>query len=202
MKKTLFFTCFAFAWFAKNSFSQNVGIGTVTPNISAQVDITSTNKGLLVPRMTTSNIGLISSPAKGLMVYDSVTNQLMVNMGTSLSPSWQTITYKSGWNLTGNTGTTPANNFIGTTDNFAISFRQNNKWIGRLDAVAGNYYLGGGSGETATGVGNTNIGDSTGYSSGAGNYGIRIGYKAGKNNTGSWTTIIGTDAGQVNTVAG
>jgi len=55
--------------------------------------------------MTTAAISSISNPARGLMVYDSVKNQLMVNMGSTTIPIWQTIVFNSGWNLTGNRGT-------------------------------------------------------------------------------------------------
>ena len=64
------------------SFSQNVGIGTLTPNSSAQLDITSTNKGVLIPRMTTTQRNAITSPAKGLMVFDSTATSLWYYDGT------------------------------------------------------------------------------------------------------------------------
>ncbi len=56
--------------------AQSVGIGTTTPNASAQLDVASTNKGLLVPRMTSTNRILISSPANGLVVYDTTQNRM------------------------------------------------------------------------------------------------------------------------------
>ncbi len=62
----------AFASFAQN----NIGIGTITPNASAALDITSTTKGLLTPRMTTTQRTAISTPAKGLLVYDTDLNAL------------------------------------------------------------------------------------------------------------------------------
>ena len=46
-----------------------VGIGTPTPNSSAILDITSTNKGLLPPRMAKLQMASIPNPAVGLMVY-------------------------------------------------------------------------------------------------------------------------------------
>src|SRR5688500_17241543 len=97
---------FALVLISYQSFSQNnIGIGTATPNASAKLDISSNNSGLLILRITTANISTISSPAKGLMVYDSVTNQLMVNMGTPSLPLWQTVVSNSGWNLGGNANT-------------------------------------------------------------------------------------------------
>jgi hypothetical protein len=51
--------------------SQNIGIGTSTPSASAMLDISSTSKGLLIPRMTSVQRSAIASPAAGLMVYDT-----------------------------------------------------------------------------------------------------------------------------------
>ena len=47
------------------------GIGTTTPHASAKLDITSTNKGFLPPRMTSAQRTSIPSPAAGLMVYQT-----------------------------------------------------------------------------------------------------------------------------------
>ncbi|MGG9970395.1 tail fiber domain-containing protein [Ferruginibacter sp. SUN002] len=49
----------------------SVGIGTQNPDASAILDITSTNKGLLLPRMTMQSRDLISSPAAGLIIYQT-----------------------------------------------------------------------------------------------------------------------------------
>ncbi|OXG04412.1 hypothetical protein BC749_102760 [Flavobacterium araucananum] len=48
-----------------------IGIGTITPNASSALDITSTTKGLLTPRMTTAQRTAITTPADGLVVYDT-----------------------------------------------------------------------------------------------------------------------------------
>jgi microcystin-dependent protein len=45
------------------------GIGTTTPNASAKLDVTATDKGFLTPRMTAVQRGTIPSPAPGLLVY-------------------------------------------------------------------------------------------------------------------------------------
>ena len=52
-------------------FSQNIGIGTNTPNQSAALDITSTNAGFLPPRMTFSERSAIANPATGLIIWCS-----------------------------------------------------------------------------------------------------------------------------------
>jgi hypothetical protein len=53
----------------------NVGIGTETPNSRAILDVASTTKGFLPPRMTTAQRDAISSPPAGLMVYNTTTNK-------------------------------------------------------------------------------------------------------------------------------
>jgi hypothetical protein len=63
--------------------AQNVGIGTQTPHASAQLDVSSTTRGLLAPRMTTTQRNAIASPAKGLLVYDTDLNSLFHYNGSS-----------------------------------------------------------------------------------------------------------------------
>ena len=46
-----------------------IGIGTNTPNASSQLDISSTSRGLLPPRMTAYQRNAISNPAAGLIVW-------------------------------------------------------------------------------------------------------------------------------------
>jgi hypothetical protein len=55
------------------------GIGMFTngnPDNSAALEIASTTKGLLVPRMTTTQINAIAGPAAGLVVYNTTLNVL------------------------------------------------------------------------------------------------------------------------------
>jgi hypothetical protein len=51
--------------------SAQVGIGTTTPDASSALDITSTTKGLLIPRMKAAERDVISSAATGLMIYQT-----------------------------------------------------------------------------------------------------------------------------------
>jgi hypothetical protein len=50
--------------------SSQIGIGTANPNVSSVLDVSSTSKGLLVPRMTSTDRDSISQPAKGLLIYN------------------------------------------------------------------------------------------------------------------------------------
>ena len=54
-----------------SSIYSQVGIGTVTPNASSVLDVTSTTQGMLTPRMTSVQRTAIVSPADGLIVYDT-----------------------------------------------------------------------------------------------------------------------------------
>lgn len=58
---------------AQNTFpaSGSVGIGTTTPNASAILEIQSTGKGLLIPRMTKAQREAIVAPANGLLIYQT-----------------------------------------------------------------------------------------------------------------------------------
>ena len=67
----LMFLCFT-------AFSQNVGIGTTTPDASAKLDVTSTNSGFLPPRMTTTERNAIVHPAVGLQIYNLTTDCLEI----------------------------------------------------------------------------------------------------------------------------
>ena len=63
-------------------------IGTTTENTSALFNVSSTTQGFLPPRMTTTQKNAISSPAAGLMVFDTTLVKLCVYSGTA----WETIT--------------------------------------------------------------------------------------------------------------
>jgi len=54
--------------------SGSVGIGTITPNSSSKLEIKSTTKGLLIPRMTQTQRNAIASPANGLLIYQTDNN--------------------------------------------------------------------------------------------------------------------------------
>jgi hypothetical protein len=62
-------------------------LGTTTSNASAQLQVDSTTKGFLPPRMTTTQKNAISSPATGLVVFDTTLGKLCV-----FSTTWQTLT--------------------------------------------------------------------------------------------------------------
>jgi len=65
----------------------NVSVGGSAPSASALLDIGSTTKGFLPPRMTTAQKNAIGTPVAGLIVYDSTLNKLCV-----YTTAWETIT--------------------------------------------------------------------------------------------------------------
>ena len=69
MKKILFFLSFIMSGHFVQA--QSVGIGTTTPNSSAALDITSTDKGFLLPLLSPAARLAITNPAEGLLVYDT-----------------------------------------------------------------------------------------------------------------------------------
>ena len=85
-----FFTLLAAVLLTATTYAQ-VGIGTTDPNGSAALDITSTTKGLLIPRMTNAQRQAISNPAAGLQVFvtDLDGGRFMFYDGTE----WGTISF-------------------------------------------------------------------------------------------------------------
>ncbi|HRN45687.1 MAG TPA: hypothetical protein PLH20_13080, partial [Flavobacterium sp.] len=76
MKKNYFskkgwLACMLFCMILTTNVFAQVGIGTTTPHPSSVLDVSSTTQGMLTPRLTTAQRTAISSPADGLMVYDT-----------------------------------------------------------------------------------------------------------------------------------
>lgn len=117
-----------------SGYSQNVGINNPTPHNKSLLDLTSGDKGLLAPRMTqaqrTAMFPAADPTAKGMLVYQTDLQQgFYYYDGTT----WQFLANgTSGWGLTGNAGTTPATNFVGTTDNQDVTFKSNNAEVMRI----------------------------------------------------------------------
>ena len=63
-------------------------IGGSMPDASAMLDVQSNSKGLLLPRLTTTQRGNIPTPAKGLLIFNTTTVCLEINLGTPANPAW------------------------------------------------------------------------------------------------------------------
>ncbi|MBE9575346.1 C1q-like domain-containing protein [Flavobacterium proteolyticum] len=138
--------------------------------------------------------------------------------GTDYNTQWVTPSGSSGWGLTGNAGTNPTTNFIGTTDNQPIVFRTNNleRWRitpnGRITVTTGlgseSMFIGGGN-ETTFGSQNTVFGVSAFNVNSSGAENTAVGVQALLNNTtGGGNTAVGrsalsvTSSGNFNTAIG
>ncbi|MDC8005498.1 hypothetical protein POV27_15680 [Aureisphaera galaxeae] len=94
MKLVLFFL-----FISLTSFAQ-VGIGTTSPDPSSILDITATDKGVLIPRMTTAQRDAITNPVNGLMVYNTDSDEIQLNSNSPSTPIWRALSLTS-------TGTAP-----------------------------------------------------------------------------------------------
>jgi trimeric autotransporter adhesin len=195
------------------SVTAQVAINTdgSVPDNSAMLDVKSTDKGILLPRMTLAQRNAITSPANGLMIYQTDNSPgYYYNSGTSGSPVWVISGTGSGWGLTGNSGTASGTNFIGTTDNVPLTFRVNNLLSGKIDPSKYNVSLGYQTlNSNTTGYGNTANGDgalysnTTGYSNTANGDGALYLNNSGKSNTANGRyTLFYNDIGSYNTANG
>jgi hypothetical protein len=114
--------------------SGQVGMGGIVPDFSAALDVTSTSRGVLIPRLTTTQRNAIVFPAKGLLVYDSTVKGFYYHDGAAWQPFAKAGPDGSGWSTTGNTGTNPSTNFIGTADKQNVAIRTNNIERVRVDS--------------------------------------------------------------------
>ncbi len=95
--------------------SAQTGIGTTTPNASAKLEVYSTDKGFLLPRMTSVQRSSIASPANGLLVYQTDGDAgFYVNTGIPATPVWTRV--NMDWTRTGNDISYTAGN-VSTTGN-------------------------------------------------------------------------------------
>jgi hypothetical protein len=150
-----------------------------TANASALLDIKSNSKGVLIPRMSKAEKNAIASPATGLMIFQYAPDSIGFYYYDGSNWLWMaTATTVTGWATTGNAGTDTAVNFIGTTDNMPIRFKQNYQWLGQFDGNKQNYFIGESAGQNIT----------------SGNANIAIGNLAMANNTAGWRNVAVGDS--------
>lgn len=144
MKKIIIFSL-SYILITMSIHAQNIGISdaAITPNSSSMLEVRATNKGLLIPRVAltdTTSASPITSPATSLLVYNTATAGTAPNNVTPGFYYWTgskwmrllAIDDKPAWLLSGNAGTTPATNFLGTTDAQPLVIRTNNTERSRI----------------------------------------------------------------------
>lgn len=200
MKKnfTLFLMMLVFI-VSKNTIAQNTfpssgatGIGTTTPNSSSLLEIKSTTKGLLIPRMTQTQRNTIASPAKGLMIYQTDNNPgFYYYDGTA----WNSAAYwkKSGTKIfytSGNVG-------IGVTPSYKLDV------AGDINLTTGNYVRTNGvrilRDNPNSGDNNVFLGDYADTVSSPGFRNVAIGSYSMAANIGAYNTAVGSTSLMNNT---
>jgi hypothetical protein len=89
--------CIAFLQFTGSALLAQVSVTTdnSAPDNSAMLDVTSTNKGVLIPRMTQAEIQAIENPANGLMVFCTSSNTFFSYI--SNDGKWKEIAFGSNF---------------------------------------------------------------------------------------------------------
>lgn len=108
MKKT--FISFIISLLFAQAFAQNAKVidsptgtvisnagGTDIPYSASILDIRSSNKGVLLPRMSTGSRDAIGSPQAGLLLFNSTTNQFNYHDGAA----WQQAFFGNQWSVNG-----------------------------------------------------------------------------------------------------
>ena len=71
-------------------------VGGTTPDPSAVLDMQSTDKGFLWPRLGATERNAIVNPARGLVIFNTGTLCLEINQGTPSAPQWEQVKCRTG----------------------------------------------------------------------------------------------------------
>ena len=148
--KNLKITCSVVLLVATQIVFAQIGVGTSNPDPSALLDVTSTSKGFLVPRINNTNRNLINNPVLGLIIFNTDANKLEINIGYPIS-NWVKYSDVGPVGNPGLKGPTGLRGISGVT--YSLS--------GALGSV-----VGGGTTNVASGLYSTVIGGTTNESSG------------------------------------
>ncbi len=130
------------------SVQAQVGIGTTTP--SAALDITSTDEGLLIPRVAlvnTTTVTVLTGTASELVYNTATTGDVTPGfyyLSTATGPWIRIATGGLGWQITGNTDIVDNVNFMGTAsgNNVDVAFRRNNIAAGKIATTSTSFGVG------------------------------------------------------------
>jgi uncharacterized protein (TIGR02145 family) len=117
----------------------NIGIGTIAPSACAILELSSTTKGFLPPRMSENQMHSIASPATGLVVYNSTKNTLGCTVDGDVVPVFDDpttggayTTHLNGWvNAVYQGSATTITHFVGQP------FSDNTACVGKMVSVTG-----------------------------------------------------------------
>ncbi|MDN3693239.1 hypothetical protein QWZ06_13565 [Chryseobacterium tructae] len=179
--------------FFENNLQAQIGINTATPNPSSVLDVTGSNKGILIPRIAltgSSDTTTVPSPVQSLMIYNTTAVNDVVPGYYYWSASagrWTKVLddltpiVMTGWSLTGNSGMVNGINFIGTSDNVDVIFKRNNIVSGVLNTTNTIFGVNSLTANT-TGLNNTAVGVNNLISNTIGSMNTAIGSEVLSNN--------------------
>lgn len=156
--------------FATSDGATQMTLQKATGNLGIGVDVPG-EKLEVAGKTKTTNLQVTNGAGAGkVLTSDAIGNATWQSAGTN------------EWSVTGNSGTNPANNFIGTTDNNDLVFKRFNLPAGRISAA--NTSFGAGALDTAsTGLYNSAVGTSAMSINTTGGFNTAMGYYSLKNNT-------------------
>jgi hypothetical protein len=115
-----------------SAFAQiKLGDNSGNLNQNALLELESSSKGLLLPRMTTAQAATMTSPPDGMMIYNTDSACICIR-GAGF---WHSLCAEGNgkpWGTLGNSNTDPVNNFVGTKDAQSLVFRTNNAEVMRI----------------------------------------------------------------------
>ncbi|MFP3592215.1 hypothetical protein [Chryseobacterium sp. SIMBA_038] len=193
MKKLILLTLLPSAIFAQVGINTNTPTSTLDITAKASTGTTTNVDGMLIPRINLQRAQLMSAVPTSTLIY---VNDLSVGTAAGIAADvtstgfyyfdgtkWVaaiTSNNNNDWHLIGNTGTNPANNFIGTSDNQPVVFKINNANAGALGTAP--FF-------------NTSFGLSTFAYNITGPFNVAFGFQALRiNTTGNRNTAIGVSA--------
>ena len=181
--------------------AQSVGINTTgaSADPSAILDVSSTAKGVLIPRMDKTQKNAIATPATGLLVYQTVPDSVGFHYYDGTKWIWLSGTSDStAWKITGNSNIT-SQHFLGTLNDSALRFRIRNIPSGILDSLNTAFGFRSLSNTTATGILNTAFGYHSLLNNTTGFNNVSVGHRSSAiNDTGKNNVSVGYLAGYYN----
>ena len=170
-------------------------IAGLTPGVDGRI-VTLYNRNSYIP-LQLNNEDETAIPGSGIMT--GTNKNLWISGGGIITMQYDTSVQRwivksnnlavkssvpSEWLVTGNRGSNPDTNFLGTLDSLPLRLRLFNQWAGELNAGTRNYF----------------IGDSAGIANTSGIKNVGIGSKTMSHNTsGNWNTAVGAEALYANT---
>lgn len=139
------FTILFFCWFLGGPLLAQVSVNTNgdDPDPSAILDVESSELGMLLPRMSEAERLSISSPARGLLLFDTEpgNNGFYYNAGNTEAPNWNRLATADQTSVTVCDSRIPVDSVLNASGTIVISepgsyyFTQNVNYTGQLNGV-------------------------------------------------------------------